>query len=608
MCGGDGLVSAERITDISADTGLSDSTSLRTSRPASTATAENTAREQSAQLMRRAPSGYLWNQAFSFWQFLSLFLFNLVLVRLLSIGEYGAYQIALTASTTAIYIAAVGLESSGSVYLPRVFAEEGPGQAMTVALRLLGFRLGMVLLVAGGTLWGLPAIAALAARAQIPSAAVIAQALNDPTLLQHRSALALYVAATSLASLLSALLTALLRTRIIFLAGSLAQIATIGLAYVLTRQWHAGADGALVALAVPTGATALIYLFALLRVLGARPRRLVQPINGPVLRLGIAAWASDLANGSLLKAIGLAQLGLLAVTVTTTAHNAAYFGITYEMGHAAGLIFVAGLGGVGLAVMAVAYASANRDSLATAWRAVSKLQIVLAVPLVAFCVPHAEAIMEALYKSRYADTGGLLALFLGFNALVRLCGGGSNSAALYVLGRQRWVVITSWGMLGVLALCDVLFIPAWGVAGALLAVGVAQLAAEVAQLVLARYFLKRAYPVGFVLRVLLALLPAMVFTVLWRPTSLPALFVAGLGFAVLFIVALRLIRPLDDEDRALLAEASPRLRTLLLPFTRPATGAAVPTSTTDSASTPSQPTPAPALARVTRPLSLDADE
>lgn len=567
--------------------------------------------DEGRRLMRRAPSGYLWNQAYSFWQFLSLFLFNLVLIRLLSVQDYGAYQIALTASTTAVYIAAVGLESSGSVFLPRVLAEEGPGQAMAIALRLLGIRLGMVLLVAVGTLWGLPALATLAAGAQMPGASGIAQALNDPALLQHRSALALYVAATSLASLLSALLTALLRTRVIFLAGSLAQIGTIALAYLLTRFWHAGANGALVALALPTAATAGIYLIALLRAIGSRPRHIAHPITAPMLQLGVAAWASDLANGSLLKAIALAQLGLIVATAATTTHNAAFFGITYEMGHAAALIFVAGLGGVGLAVMAVAYASNNRESLAIAWRAVSKLQIVLAVPLVAFCVPHAEAIMRVLYGTRYANTGGLLALFLGFNALVRLCGGGSNSAALYVLGRQRWVVITSWGMLGVLAVCDVLFVPRWGVAGALLAVGVAQLVAEVAQMALARHFLQRAFPVAFVFRVLAALLPALAFAVVWRPTSFAELFVAGLGYAALFLIALRLIRPLDEEDRALLADTSPRLRALLLPFTRPVLAPQV------AGPTPLASVPAPdsvvapraaALARVTRPLPTEAPE
>lgn len=555
--------------------------------------------DRGARLMRRAPTGYLWNQAFALWQFLSLFLINLVLVRSLTSAEYGVYAIELTASTAALYIAAIGLESSGSVFLPRVLADEGPGQAMTVVLELLALRVGMIVLVAGGVLYGLPVLAEVVALSHIPAATSVSDAFNNPALLNHRGALAFYAAATSFVNLLAALLTSILRTRIIFIAGSLAQLVSVGLIYVLIQNVHAGVDGALVALALPAAAVSVIYAAALIRAVSARPQRTTEPVARPMVTLGVAAWASDLANGSLLKSIALALLGFFAATATLYVNESGAFNITYEMGHAAALLFVAGLGGVGLAVMSVSYATREVSSLAVAWRTVSKLQVVLAVPLVAFCVPHAEPIMVVLFGQKGVNTGGLLALFLGFNALVRLAGGGAHSAALYVLGRQRWVVISSWGMLGVLALSGLFLVPRFGVAGALAAVGVAQLVAELAQMVFARYFLARPYPVGFMLRVCLALLPAMAFALVWRPTSFFALFLAGLGYLVLFVLALLLIRPLDAEDRALLAEVSPRLRALLLPFTQPARArssagdagpgddhAGIPTPALTSASTP----------------------
>src|SRR5260370_37524121 len=94
--------------------------------------------------------------------------------------------------------------------------------------------------------------------------------------------------------------------------------------------------------------------------------------------------------------------------------------------------------------------------LATAWRTVAKLQVVLAVPLVAFCVPHADAIMGVLYGSSYAAAGPLLALFLALNALVRLAGGRAHDAAPYLLGRQQWVVVSGWGSRGGVALRGVM--------------------------------------------------------------------------------------------------------------------------------------------------------
>lgn len=518
-------------------------------------------------LVRRAPVGFLWNQAFSFWQFFSLFLYQLVITRALSPTLKGVYEQVLTPANFAVYLAALGLESAGAVYLPRALAEGGPGRALAVALRLVAVRILAVALVAAGVLWGLPALASLLAGSRVPGTADLARHLNDPALLAHRLALAAYVVGVGLANLMAALLTAVLRTRVVFLVGSLGQLASIGLAVALVAFLHGGPDAAVYALALPNALLAGVYLFALRRILAAPLVRMRQRVLGPMLRLGSAAWLADLANGSLVKLLAVAQL-----TVVAAPAQVAFFGIAFEMGHAASFLFVAGLGGVGLAVMSAAYVGRQTSHLATAWRTISKVQMLLAVPLVAFLVPHADVIVQRLYGVSYASAGTPLALFLGLNLLVRLGGGGASEAALYVLGRQRWVVVARWGSLVVLGLGDLLLIPRYGVTGALVAVGVAQLAAEAFELVLARVALTRPYPAGFMVRVLAALAPALAFSVLWRPDSLPGLVVAGLAYTAIFLVALRLLRPLDAEDAALLTHGPPALRAILRPFAAPFRG------------------------------------
>lgn len=522
------------------------------------------ASSRSEDLIHRAPSGYLWNQAFSLWLFLSLFLYQIVITRLLPPAEKGVYELVLTPANFAVYLAALGLESAGSVYLPRVLAEGGPRQAMSITLRLVGVRLAAVLAIAGTVIWGLPALANLLEVLALPGSASLAHTLSHPVLLGHRVALAGYVVGVGLANLAAALLTALLRTRVVFIVGGIAQALSIGLAYMLVGPLHRGADGALAAMALPAGLIAIAYTIALFRILKARPARLGQRMLGGMLQLGIAAWLADLANGSLIKLIAVAQLALVVSHA-----QIAFFGLAFEMGHAAAFLFVAGLGGVGLAAMAAAYAHHQRAHLATAWRTISKLQVVLAVPLVLFCVPHANAIMRVVYGDAYASAGSLLALFLTLNALVRVAGGGAHSAALYVLGQQNWVVVSQWGSLGVLAALDVLLIPHYGAAGALLAVGLAQLSAELFMLALARRALARSYPLPFMFRVLIALLPALIVTTLWRPASLAGLVISGAGYALLFLICLRRMRPLDLEDKALLQHVATPLRIMLLPFVAP---------------------------------------
>ncbi|HEV2238430.1 MAG TPA: oligosaccharide flippase family protein, partial [Ktedonobacterales bacterium] len=262
--------------------------------------------------------------------------------------------------------------------------------------------------------------------------------------------------------------------------------------------------------------------------------------------------ASGAVAGGALRQIALRQVAL--------------FTAAFSLGHAAALLGVEGLGGVSIAIMSAAFTKTGRGGLATAWRAVIKLHVLLAVPLVVFCIPHATAIMQVLYTSTYTAAGPLLALFLGLNAAVQIAGGGSHEPALYVLGRQRWAVISRWGSLGVLAIGDLLLIPRFGPAGALLAVGVSQVAAETFQLVLVRRMVARRYPFGFIVRLLAAMVLPAAVTVLWRPGTLPGLLIAGVLYAALFLGCLWLIKPLDAEDGELLRQLRRPLRVLLEPF------------------------------------------
>ncbi|HEY7124871.1 MAG TPA: hypothetical protein VH540_13025 [Ktedonobacterales bacterium] len=517
--------------------------------------------DQASSLLRRAPGGYLWNQAFSLWLFLSLFLYQLVITRLLPVPEKGVYELILTPANVAVYLAALGLESSGAVYVPRMLSEGGPGKALAIVLRLIGIRLIAVLGIAGSVLWGLPALAHLLAFLALPGTGPLARNLDDPLLLAHRAALAGYVLGLGLANLLAALLTALLRTRIIFIAGSLAQVLTIGLASLFVGKLHGGADSALLALALPNLLLALAYMVALVRILGAQPVKMGSRVVGPMLRLGLAAWVADLANEPLIKLLAVAQL-----SVAVSPAQIAFFGIAFEMGHAAAFLFVAGLGGLGLAVMSAAYAQREHAHLAVAWRTITKLQVLLAVPLLAFCIPHAVPITRLLFGQNYADAGPLLALFLALNVLVRLGGGGAHEAALYVLGRQRWVVLARSGALGALLCADALLIPKYGVAGALVAVGLAQLAVQIVEILLACRALARPFPLRFVARVLLALGPALGFSLLWQPASLVGLLLAGVGYTLIFLVCLRFVQPLESEDAALLQHLSGPLPAILSRF------------------------------------------
>ena len=86
--------------------------------------------ESGEQLIRRAPTGYLWNQAGSLWLFLSLLLFEVVIRRSLPPSETNAFDLVTTIANLGYYIASFGLASAGTVFLPRALAEGGPSLAL----------------------------------------------------------------------------------------------------------------------------------------------------------------------------------------------------------------------------------------------------------------------------------------------------------------------------------------------------------------------------------------------------------------------------------------------------------------------------------------------
>lgn len=520
------------------------------------------------QLIRRAPTGYLWNQAASLWLFVSLLLFEVVVRRSLPQADTNVYDLVSTAANLGYYIATLGLASAGTVYLPRALAEGGPGQALALAIRLVLTRVFLALVVASVVVWGLPALLATVTATGWTPLIALSRSFTLQAMLQHRGVIAAYVVGVGISTLLSSLLVALVRTRVVFIVGGLTQLALLALAYVFLHNLHAGVDGALLAQSLPPAVSAVIYAVALRQVLrgpvDAKGGRFLRP----AMRLGVAAWLADLPNSSLVQPVALGQLSAVAPS------ELLFFKSTYQMGDAGARFFTDGLGGVSMAIMSASYAGKRLRPLATGWRTVNKLQVLLAIPLVAFCVPHAGPIMAALFGSNYAQAGTLFAVFLVLNGLTQVLGGATHEWALYVLGRQQWVVISRWATLGVVAATGILLVPriqAAGVPlgaalGALVAVGLGRLVAQIFLLVLARIWIQRAYPVAFIVKLLLTLVPPVGVTLLWRPTSFVALVAAGAIFLAVFLFCGWLVRPLDAEDAALLAQVPAWLRAGLAPF------------------------------------------
>lgn len=515
-------------------------------------------------LLKRTPGNYLLNQIYGLWFYISTFLLTIIITHSVSPRDYGVYAIAMTAFNTIQYIVAFGLEDATTTYVPRLLGEHGVAAAAHLMRRLLLLRfviLGVSLVV---MLFYIPALGSLIALIPVPGAKDLAAGLDDPELLSHIMPIAVYVFGSGIGSLLNAVCAALMRMRIVLVIGVAIQALTLALGFVVLKEW--GVNGMLWLLAIGSLFSAAAYLFWLFRVLFQPGAEYKQPL-APILHLGVSAWLTNLASGALLKQISIILLGVFAVSLI----DIGYFNLSFQLADAASYLLVTGFGGVGGAALAAAFVGKNRDRLGKSWLTLIKVETLLAVTGLVFCLFNAENIAHVLYGSKYDPMGPLFAIFLFFNILVRLCGTTIHQLTLYVTGHAHWVVVSQWLGIGVALIGGILLIPETGPAGALIADGVAKTITGLFMLLIVLRQLPRRYPVElfhFTLRFLIALIMAALPSLLWHPNDQLQLILSGLLFLLLSLALLLWMKPLSSGDLEMLKQSKPRIAGYLRYFAR----------------------------------------
>ena len=127
------------------------------------------------------------------------------------------------------------------------------------------------------------------------------------------------------------------------------------------------------------------------------------------------------------------------------------------------------------------------------------------------------------------------------------------------MGKSRLVVFAQFaGLLAVISI-GIILIPRWGPAGALVADGISQIITGGILLAFLSKDLPERYPIGFTLRILLALTLAALPGIIWHPNGRFPLVMAGIVFLVISIGMLLVIKPLSSRDLEMVGEANASL-------------------------------------------------
>jgi O-antigen/teichoic acid export membrane protein len=513
-------------------------------------------------LLKRTPNSYLLNQVYGLWFYISWFFLTVIITRKVSTNDYGTFAVALTAFNTVAYIVALGLEDATTTYIPKILAEHGQAAAASLIRRLLALRIITLVVCVAIMLFGLPVLATLISLIPLQGSAANAASLRDPSLLSHLIPIAIYVLGNGVSSLFTSVYASLMRMRPVFIIGSVTQLLLLGMGFVVLQLgW--GVNGMLWLLAISSLLNALAFAIWQAPLLMLRGSTYKQALK-PIVNLGISAWLTNLISGALLKQVSIILLVYFAATQT----QIGFFNLSFQLAHSANLLLVTGFAGVGGSALAASFIGHNYERLARSWQVLIKIETLLAAPLLMFCLFNAQNIAHTLYGSNYDPVGPLLAIFLFFNILVRVLGTTIHQSTLYVIRKPGLVVLGQWiGLLTVL-LIGLALIPHFGAAGALVGDGLSQVVTGGLLLAFLWRSLPRKYPLGFTLRLLLALALAALPSLVWHPANHVLLGISGTVFLVLCVGLLLWIRPLGAEDMEMVSGLNPRLARYLRWFAR----------------------------------------
>jgi O-antigen/teichoic acid export membrane protein len=487
---------------------------------------------------QRFGRGLVWNQASRVIELGAAYALSVVAARALGPTMFGVYSVAMSAVTLSYFATSLGLNEVLNVHVPRL--REQPGRVAFLLRALFAQRVVIAALLALGFAIGAPWVAKVwrepALGPLLRVGAIYVFFYNVSLLLEYFHMGAYEVPRVSRARILVQLLG---------LAAALAALA---------QHWPATRLLAALAASAALGVAWLAW--------GARHalRGPGEPFDlGSLRAFGLTVWATNFLTFFLGRQSDVLLVGFFR---PGTAEAGCYAAASLLVNLLASALLM-GSEGVSLAAFSELDLRVDRGGLGRLWSLHLKIDQLLSVPLLIFGARFAPDIVGSIYSKSFTPAALLLQSYVAAWVLARITGGGTNMTLLYAINRPRLPLVL-YGVCGLANLgLNLVLVPRYGAAGAVLGTGLAIVGSSVASCLLVARHTGTAPPFGFSLRLLVAC-GAALLAVHWLPVppGFPGLLLAGIVGLVVFLGALHLLHPFDDDDRRLLTRLSPRIGAL----------------------------------------------
>ena len=497
-------------------------------------------------LAQRFTSSLIWNSIGKAIFYCSGIATSIIIARGLGKVDLGIYATLITIPAMLRLFSSLGFETIFNLKLPVYsLAPNGRDKMRYLIQRLIGLRLFITIIILGSLYMCFP---------------LIGKFLKKPELIQYFLPLALYFVALTTLSLISMIFLALLRMKVASIVDGFNQMLYLGGILILVWFLRLGIDGVLYAFVISTITTICVYM-----VLGKEyvwgKTTSIEGERRELVEIGATALVSSMVTFGLGSQIDILLLN--------------YFGVSnedigvYHLGYSLALmlgLFSQGIGGISQSVFSEAYTRQDDAGLSISWTMVTKVFIIMALPIYMFALLHAYSIFKIFYGVEYVGTSGILQLFIIATALRIIIGSSFCMPAFYILQQKRKGVTVqiAGGMVNVIL--DVLLIPLYGVWGAVWATSLSLVMTGIGQVVILSRKIEIVPPFMFAGKIMIACTIALLPTFFFEIFNVYLLLAAGLVYGILFILTIAVLKPLDEQEKEMVKAVSPQFAAVVRYF------------------------------------------
>jgi O-antigen/teichoic acid export membrane protein/SAM-dependent methyltransferase len=495
----------------------------------------------------RTATAFAWNQIARTGEYILVYITSVVIARVLGAETYGAYAVFLSAVQMLIVLSSFGLETSIVSNFPRGFGASAEKTRPGPLRRLLFVRAAGLAIVAAGVLvvhfW-------LDGLVPLP-----------PVLVNYVLILLLLFFSRNLISFLGSIHISTLSTGRLALIGLSGRCVELAGVLVLLFMQKGLPEVLLLITAV-----AALQLVALLPGSGLiHVRRGEQEgESSRIISMGGKFWLSGLMEFILGRQADIILLGLFLVGQDSIGRYDASLGLA--QGINAGM--TAGFMGVATASFA-SLSGRNQTSLISYWEHLSRIALILVVPILVLVIVAANGVLGTLYSSDFLPGVVFFRIFAATLVATRFLGGGLAANLLGALGRTDLILKSSVLSGGTNLILAVLLIPLLGGLGAVLATSAGAIVIAGMHARYARSLSRVSFPWKFGLEI-----TAISFVSAFAASAIPAILPwTGIGvtfavFVFLFLILLFVVKPFTVSDHEHLQETHEMLARAARPFTR----------------------------------------